>query len=776
MTTHRLNRDVISPQLSRRGFLASGGALLVALEPLAQSSTAAPASDAHMTSDPTQLAAWLEIRADQSIVVRTGRAETGTGMSAFYAQVVAEELNVSPTAITLITGDTDATPDGGYSAGFLTGAANLRAVAAYTRQALLKLAAQSRQVDSAELRAEGGAVVHPRFRIAYGDLVRNQIIDLRIPVEGSAMAVVKTGNAWGVDGLDGLKVTGTPPLKPVREYTVVGKSHPMPGTPDKVTGKTEWTADVRLPGMLHARMIRPASMGSRLLSPGTVDRQRFPTARVVRENNLLAVVAEDEWEAIQGAQSVAANTRWSEWSGVPPSDDIGQTLRREQWSSPDQRGDGPAVQEAFQTAARTVSRTYEQSYVRHAPIGPFAAVADVKADGSVTVWTHSAHLQGLRAQLAHLLGVTTEKVTVRWRDQSGQYGRTTHAADGAEADAVILSQITGRPVRVQWSLEEDLAWSSVSPAWFSNIEAALDATESIAAIRSRFHSPHMFDSRLLGAILAGRPGPPISAGAWVATIWPYDRISRRHESAYAIANIGVNAVGGGLRGNIMRTPGQRQQNFALESLINHAATVSGADPIEYRLRHTTDRRLIEILQATAKAAGWDPAARRAQRGASATTPMSGRGVAVMIRDNAYWAGIADIHVDPATGQITVPRFTLGVDCGKIINPRQLDRCMKGGLVMGLGEALKEEVTFDHQRVTSTNWSSYTIPTMQDTPEIEVVQISRDDCGFGVGGEAANALAAPAVAAAVSDATGIQPHTLPFTANRIKELLDQRVKA
>jgi CO/xanthine dehydrogenase Mo-binding subunit len=221
----------------------------------------------------------------------------------------------------------------------------------------------------------------------------------------------------------------------------------------------------------------------------------------------------------------------------------------------------------------------------------------------------------------------------------------------------------------------------------------------------------------------------------------------------------------------MRTPGQRQQNFALESLINEAAAAANADPIQFRLQHTTDARLIDILKATAKAAEWvtrpspHPNARR-----SGTDPVTGRGVCIMIRAGGYWAGIAEIVVTPATGVVQVTKFTIGVECGKIINPRQLDRCMKGGLVMGLGEALKEEVTFDTRKVTSTDWSSYKILTMQEMPEIKVVQLSRDDKGFGGGGEAPNALAPPAVAAAFFDATGVPPRRIPLTPAYITALL------
>lgn len=741
--------------LTRRGFVKTGGALFVSL-------AITPAGNE--ASQP--LASWLEIRNDNTILVRTGRAEIGTGMSAFYAQTIAEELNVRPESITLIMGDTDRTPDGGYSAGFLRGAANLRKVGAYTYQALLGLAATQLGVPVSDLNVIEGKVSGGVRIISYGQLIQGQHLDLKIPVKGKAARMDPAGN--GVAGLEwagmsGFEVTGDPPLKPISQYKVIGTSFPIPGTPDKVTGKTQWSCDVTLPGLLHARMVRPATLGSTLISVGELDRKRFPTTEIVRKNNLVAVLSPDEWEATRAAQAVAAGTKWTAWSGLAGSENLTKTIREYKWGAPDQsRGNVADVTAALRTAAKTISAAYEQPYVKHAPIGPYVALADVRSDGTVTVWTHSANSQALRARIAHMLGAPVEKVVVRWREHAGQFGRTTFGGDGAEADAVILSQLTGKPVRVQWTLQEDLAWSAASPGWVSDIQAAVDIHGRLTAVHSAFYSPHMFDARPLGAILAGMPsGAPKPGGGFLATEWPYDKIQNRLEQAYAMPSIG-------LRGLIMRTPAQRQQNFVLESLINEAAAAANIDPIQFRLEHTTDQRLIDILNATAKAAGWES---RPSPYRTRNELVTGRGVAIMVRANAYWAGIAEIAVTPATGLIAVTRFTIGVECGKIINPRQLDRCMKGGIVMGLSEALKEEVTFDTGKVTSTDWSRYKILTMQETPEIKVVQISRDDKGFGGGGEAPNALASPAVAAAFFDATGVPARRIPLTPAYVTSLLE-----
>ncbi|MGC4053639.1 MAG: molybdopterin-dependent oxidoreductase [Paludibaculum sp.] len=757
----------IPSTLTRRGFVRAGGALFVSLALPAQQAESSTGNSV----DPTKLPSWLEIHADNTITARTGRTETGTGMSAFYAQTLGEELNVRPESITLILGDTDRTPDGGYSAGFLTGALNFRKVGAYTYQALLALASAQLNVPVTELTVTDGIVSGGGKQISYGQLVQGQHLDLKIPISGTP-ARIDRANGNGLAGLDGYVVTGDPPMKPIGQYRVVGRSYPMPGIPAKVTGRTQWSCDVKLPGMLHARMIRPATLGSTLISVGTLDRQRFPNAQVVHRNNLVAVVSPDEWEATSAARAVANTTRWTAWSGLPGSENLTAALRAVQWGAPSETHGNPAnVADALAGAARKISASYEQPYVRHAPMGPFVAVADVKPDGAVTVWTHSSHSQGLRAQLAFALSVPVEKVVVRWLDQAGQYGRTTFGGDGAEADAAILSQLTGKPVRVQWTLQEDLAWSTVSPGWVADIKAGLDANGHIVALQNDSYMPKQMDARLLGAILAGMPCTASKPSNFLALEWVYDHIPNFCERAFGMANLAGETSTGGLRGNIMRTPGQRQQNFVLEGLINEAAASAGADPIQYRLDHTTDQRLIDVLKATAKEAGWEPR-HSPKPGARKSGPgtLTGRGVNIMRRSNAYWVGIAEIAVTPETGVVQVTKFTIGLECGKIINPRQLDRCMKSGLVMGLSETLKEEVTFDKERVTSTDWSKYKILTMAEMPEIRTVQISRDDQGFGTGGEAANGICAPAVAAAFFDATGVHPRRIPLTPAYVTGLL------
>ena len=489
------------PTLTRRAFVKSGGALIVTLSLPAWAIGRGSAAAAENSLDATALASWLEIRADGAIVVRTGRAEMGVGMSAYYAQMVAEELDVRPESITLVMGHTDETPDGGWSADFLSGADNLRKVSAYTRGALLGLAAERLGVPAASLAVTDGVVSGGGGSVSYVELVAQQQLELTIPITGDLAKV--SDDRTTIDNAFGLVVSGDPALKPVRDYKVIGKDFPMPGIPDQVTGKTVWVGDVRLPGMLHARMVRPATLGSTLVSVPALDRSRFPTAEIVTKKNLVAVVSPDEWEAVKAARAVASETKWSDWDGLPGSDDVTGAYRSNQ--QPMAVGDADAVGSALAGAARTLEVTYSQQYVKHAPIGPYIAVADVRSDGTVTVWTHSANTQALRAHLALVLGTTTDKIIVRWHEGAGQYGRASLGGDGAEADAVILSQLVGKPVRVQWTLREDLAWSSASPGWVADLKAGLDAQGKLVAIQTDWYSPHQNDARMLGAVLAGMP-------------------------------------------------------------------------------------------------------------------------------------------------------------------------------------------------------------------------------------------------------------------------------
>jgi nicotinate dehydrogenase subunit B len=795
--------DVFGAKLSRGDFVRTSGALIVMVSATTgvgratrAMGTSTTAEGSATTLDPHLPTSWFEIHPDNTILMRTGKVEFGQGSaSVALPQIAAEQLHVRFDQIRqVVTGDTDQTPDGGASAGFLL-VDNTRKVAAYTYQALLALASQHLGVPVAELTTKDGVISGAGRSVTYGRLVQGRQLKLTIPVAGNVMDFL------------GLQVTGEPPLKPTSAYTVIGRSYPMPGTREKVSGEAIWVGDMRLPGMLHARMIHPKTLGSTLVSVGKLDKAKFPNARVVRRKNLVAVVAPDEWEAILASQAVAAETTWSDWKGLPTSERFFQTFRSADWSStPVVVGKPPTKESAampeaasggrkagdvaagMAQAVKKLSTTYEFPYMKHAPIGPAIALADVRADGTVHVWVHNQNAQVLRRKLARMLKTSPDKVVIRILDGSGHYGRSNGGTEGVEGEAVILSQAVGRPVRVQWMREEDFRWSTQAGPELTDVHTGLDANGNIVALQADYHSTAMQDDRLLGAILAGLPVEPAPApGNEIsaldmfanteyppATVWGYDKIPNVLESGHGTYQTGErrSPIGVGLRVHSMRTPWQMQQNFSLESAINEAAAVAGVDPIDFRIRHTSDKRVIAVLNTVREESGWQrrPSPSRSAR-ATGSEPVTGQGMCMLLRSGTVWASVAKVTVVPSTGKVKVDQYTVALEPGIIINPRQLKRITQGGSIMGISHVLYEAASFDESGVTSDDWKRYPILTMAEIPEIKVVLLSRPGATTPTGaGEASNALPPPAIAAAFFDATGKPARSLPLRPDRVKRIL------
>ncbi len=774
--------DVHGATLSRRHFVKIGGTLIVGVGVVGRTlfEQTAEAASIRNSLDPSLSSSWFEIHADNTILMRTGKVDFGqTTAHTAYKQIIAEELNVPFEAITaVVMGDTDRTPDGGFSAGYLAyGGANLRKAAAYTYQALLALAASTLGVDQSELSVKDGVVSGGGREMSYGELVQGQELKLTIPVSGD------------LTNMYGLTVTGNPPVKPTSEYTIIGRSYASTVTPSKVAAKEVWVTDVRLPDMLHGRVVHPKTLGSTLVSAGAVDKASFPNTQVVVKGNLVGVVAPTEWEAIQAAQQVAADTTWTEWKGLPGHEGLYNWLREQvDWeATPVSKSDKSRgeVTPALSSAAKSLSASYELPFMKHAPIGPTIAVGDARPDGTVYVHTHSQNPQALRGQIAMMLGTPVDNVVVRIYAGPGHYGRSNGGNAGAEDEAVILSKAVGRPVRVQWMRPEDLQWSTQSPPGISNVRIGWDATGHITAYQADHYMPAMQDDRLVGAVLAGLPTPPPpdvavpaeSIGSTVNAIsdpWVYDLVPNVDESGYGTFQLGQKAspLAVGLRDHSMRTPGQLQQNFPRELAISEAAAQAGIDAIEFRLRQTSDRRLIETLEAVREASGWQTRPSPASTAsATGTVPVSGQGVSVMFRAETYWACVCQVSVVPSTGKVTVTKCTMAVDPGIVVNPLQLKRTIEGGMLMGLSHALYEEMTFDESAVTSRDWRTYPILTMADVPEVKVVILGHPEVGaYGGGSEAANALALSAVAAAFFDATGKPARRLPLKAAYVQSIL------
>jgi nicotinate dehydrogenase subunit B len=763
--------DVFGASLSRRGFVKAGGALLATLG-LAKAEALQKASGVDALN-PAQPESWIEIHDDNTILIRTGKSDFGQGtIFTAYRQIVAEELSAPFEAITtVVSGDTDRTPDGGGTFDLLGhGMPNIRKAAAYVYQALLDLASQRLGVPKDQLSVKDGVVSGGGKSLSYGDLVKGQKLNLTIPVKGD------------VSSMFGLTVDGNPPLKPVSQYTIIGKSFPNSVSVSKVTAKETWVTDVRLPGMLHGRMVHPKTLGSKLVSAGTLDKTRFPNTQVVVKGNLVGVVAPTEWEAIKAAQQVASGTKWTEWKGLPGHERLFQFLKEDaDWktapaaTSKTSKGDVPS---AIANSPKKLSATYQLPFLKHAPIGPTMAVADVRSDGTVYVYTHTQNPQALRSGIAHMLTTPVEHVVVRTFAGPGHYGRSNGGNAGAEDEAVILSKAVGKPVRVQWTRQDDLQWSTQSSAALSDVEIGVDAHGSLTAFQINHYMPAMQDDRLVGAILAGLPTIPApnEKGSLFGVEnashdpWVYDATPAVLERAYGTSQIGQTSspLNVGLRDHSMRTPGQYQQNFPRELAITEAAVLAGVDPLQFRIQHAREKRLVGVLESARENSGWEA---RSKHPSVSNGVSRGQGVSVMFRSGTYWACVAHIAVSVTSGAIKVEKITVAVDPGIVVNPAQLKRQVEGGAVMGVSMALLEEVRFDESGISSNDWRSYPILTMADVPEIKVVLINQPEVGsYGQGSEAANALAAPAIAGALFDATGKVARRLPLKPDYVQALL------
>jgi nicotinate dehydrogenase subunit B len=764
-------RTAIGPTLSRRQFVKAGGALVVGFKVIGPGILKTSAKPAlFMNSlDPSVGTSWVEIHPDNTVLIRTGKSDFGQGSTfTAYRQIVAEELSVPFEAITtVISGDTDRTPDGSGAFDFLGGGTpNIRKAAAYTYQALLDLASEKLGVAKDKLSVKDGVVSGGGKSISYGDLVKGQQLKLTIPVKGDLTSIM------------GLSIEGNPPMKPVNEYTVIGKSFKNSVISSKVGAKETWATDVRLPGMLHARVVHPKTLGSTLVSAGQIDKTKFPNSQVIVKGNLVGVVAPTEWEAIQAAEQIGSSTKWTDWKGLPGNEKLHKYLREEaDWTSATvTKGEGNKgdVAPLLASAHKKHSATYQFSYMKHAPIGPTMAVGDVKPDGTVHIYTHNQNPQALRGEIAMMLKTTPDHVIVHSYPGPGHYGRSNGGNAGAEDEAVLLSQAVGKPVRVQWMRADDLQWSTQSSASYSDIQIALDEKGKIAAYQVDHYMPAMQDDRPIGAVLAGLPtmAAPNPHGDFVTNTangledaWVYAPILNVAEHGHGTYQVGEKAspIAVGLRDHSMRTPGQFQQNYPRELAISEAAVLAGADAIQFRIDHTSEERAIGVLKAVRDASGWDSRPSPSHNAASTgATPVRGRGVSLMLRSGSYWACVCQIAVTPSTGKIVVEKYTIAVDPGIVVNPIALKRNVEGGAIMGISHALFEEVTFNESGILQDDWISYPIPTMSDIPEIKVVLLNNPKVGaYGGGSEAANALAAPAIAAALHDATGKVLRRLPL---------------
>ncbi len=734
----------MATQMTRRKLLAGGGALVVSLSlagalPRARARAAgAPAK----TVAADEVDAFLAVGRDGAVTVYTGKVDLGTGTATALPQIVAEELDVPLERIRLVQGDTALTPDQGPTWGSLTiqaAGVQLRQASATARRALVDMAAR-------------------RLGVPAGDLeVRDGVVRAR----GDASRGVSYGELIGEAEFH-LKVDKAAPLKDPARYSVVGRSVPRVDIPAKATGEFTFMQDVRVPGMLHGRVVRPPAIGARLLGvdEGSV-RDIRGLVRVVRIGDFLGVVATTEWAAVKAARQLRAT--WTRWEGLPAMDRLYEHVRSTPVVKDEVTQDVGDAGAALAGAARRLSGTYAFGIHLHGSIGPSCAIADFR-DGRLTAWSSTQAPHWMRAQLAVMLGLGPDDIRVIYVEGAGCYGR--NGQEDALADAAVLSRAVGRPVRVQWMREDEHGWEPKGPPTLVDISGGLDAAGNVVAWRSEFFIPRISSITdgvpLLAATLAGLPHNPQAMNP--GNIFQDSAVGYAFPNARAVVHRLATTP---FRPSWIRSPGRMQNTYANEVFMDELAAAAGADPVEFRLRHLRDPRGAAVLRAVAARAGWIP--RPSPRPGAAASPSGrGRGVSYVKYENVrtYVAAVAEVEADRRSGRIQVARVVVAHDCGQIINPDGVRAQIEGCVVQTVSRTLKEELRWDRSRVTSLDWATYPILTFPEVPRVEIELLDRPaEPPWGVG-EPAAAVVPAAISNAVFDAIGVRLRTVPFTPERV----------
>ncbi len=732
----------MNAHISRRDFAAGLGGIVVAftLAPKlagGQQPAALPGS----LNGNRMLDAWIRIAADGNATVCTGKVELGQGAVTALAQIAAEELDLPLARLHMISGDTEKTPNEGFTSGSQSienGGVALRLAGAEVRAILLDLAAKRLGVDASMLSVTDGVISTTDGRkVAYGELAR----DVDLHREVTAKAKPKSPSV----------------------HRIVGKSIARFDIPAKVTGGATYVQDLRLPGMLHGRVVRPPSYGAKLEAIDEAKIKAMPgVVAVVRDGSYLGVIAEREEQAIRASIALGETAKWA---AGPPLPDPAR-LYDHLLSLPDEPHVISEKQAALPDGARVIEATYHRPYTCHAAIGPSCAVAQF-TDGKMTVWTHSQGVFPLRGNLVMALKLPPEKVHCIHAEGSGCYGH--NGADDVALDAALLARAApgGRPVRVQWMRGDEFGWEPFGPAMVMKAKAALGADGRIVDwnydVWSNTHStrPDPRGDNLLASWYLAEPQKPAPpgivpqpAGGGDRNAIPLYDFARQRVVHHFIKEMP-------LRVSALRTLGAYANVFAIESFLDELALAAGADPVAFRLAHLKDPRARAVIEAVAKKAGWKPGERNGGG--------KGRGIGFAKYKNlaTYVAVIADVEVDRATGKVSVPRAWAAADSGLIINPDGLANQIEGGIIQSTSWTLHEEVKFAPTGIKSRDWLTYPILTMPEAPRVEVELINRPDERPVGAGEASQGPAVAAIANAFAAATGKRMRELPLTAERVK---------
>jgi CO/xanthine dehydrogenase Mo-binding subunit len=765
-------------QASRRQFLTHSGLFVVSLaalpESLAFATQAAPGAGPYPDPDFRQLDSWIVIREDNSATLFVGKTDLGQGTGTAFRQLLADELDVAYAQTSVVMGSTDVTVDQGGSGGsdaLQVDGWPMRRVAAEARRVLLDLASARLGVPVADLAVSDGVVCvrgDSARRVTYGQLIGGRRFN--VTLEGR-----------NVDA-----TTGQARVKPVSALKHVGQSPPRYDIPAKVDGSLTWAVDVKLPGMVHARNVKPPLAGATLVSVDEASIRALPGfVRVVTRGNYVAVVFEREEQAIRAARQLKCQWRAPAGAPFPASDDLFDYMRA---ATPTSSGTPVVIGDptaAFSQAATVVEARYDVPFQGHTAIGPAHATAD-PTGGQLTIYSNDMKSYGLRNGVAAFLKMPRDRVRVVWMDGPQAYGRT--AADDAGFEAAFLATELGRPVRLQWMRDEETAWDTKGPAYAVTMRGGLDAAGQLVALdydaRAADHN-HLgyneHDTVLIAQLTGQRKATPARGRASL----PSDvyAVPHRRQTTHVVSLPLVWETP--VRTGNLRDPDGPQVTFASESFIDELAVAAKADPAAFRRQLFTATseddggfkraRSIAVLDAALKAYGWD--ARPSPKARTSGEILTGRGLAYAYRSQTIAAQVVEVEVNRTTGRVWAKRIVCAHDCGLVINPEALRRTLECGILHSLSRALHEEVRFDTQKVTSVDWTSSPTLTHADTPErMDIVLVNgdprpaREDLPHYGAGETVCKPMLAAVANAIFDATGVRLRRVPFRAPRVLEAL------
>ena len=763
----------MSSSLSRRGFLKTSGALIVSFsaatlfDPLLLAQGPFGTHMSHI--DPGQLDSWIAVGADGLVTAYTGKCDFGQAMATVQTQLIAEELRVPLDRVRLIQCDTFVTPDEGTTSGsqstpvnFNTG--GLAQAAATARETLLGMASRRLGVPLNRLTIAAGVISAPAGkRISYAQLIGGKRFNLKLNPGARR--------------------------RPPSQWMVLGKPIPAMDIPALASGRFEFVHNVRVPGMLHGRVVRPPAIGSTVISVDEASVRGLPGAvKVVVRKNFVGVVAEEQWQAQQAATQLKVN--WSPPVTLPGQPTFYDYMRK-QPSRDMLVVDSQDVEKKLAGAPTVLRATYFYPYQMHGSMGASCAVADVQGD-KATVWSPTQSVYPTRSGVATLLGLSPENVRVIFTRGAGCYG--LNGADTVSYDAALLSHAVHRPVRVQLTRKDEMAWGeNYGQPCVIDQRAAVDANGSIAA----------WECESWAASFGGRPGydhPGNVITGMLAGFEPQTIVPQRATQPTGELRNGHNLVPSYVSGCIsgkcggagriaservlahtvispfftgpLRSPLRLQNTFAHECFMDEISARVKADPVAYRLQHLRDERMIGVVKAAARASGWEPRPSPNPHSASSGIAI-GRGIACVAYegDNGYAALVAEAEVDRSTGRVRVKRFVAAADCGPVSNPAGLRNQIEGGALQGMSRALSEEVTWNEHQITSTSWATYhSLPLGIEIPAVETVLLDRPDAEAAGAGELSITVVAAALGNAIFDATGARLREAPFTPARVMAAL------